>query len=103
MKVLIYGRDTCKFCNKAKKLAEFCKENLEGFDFKIDYNNGKGWQAAELATKFNNPDIKSVPQIFTDGRHIGGYTEFDAWLKNQATRGRLEFKFKEECKNGKIS
>lgn len=103
MKVLIYGRDTCKFCNKAKKLAEFCKENLEGFDFKIDYNNGKGWQAVELAEKFDNPDIKSVPQIFADGRYIGGYTEFDAWLKNQATRGRLEFKFKEECKNGKIS
>ena len=106
VKVIIYGRDSCKFCNKAKKLAQFCKENLEGFEYEIDYNEGKGWQAAELAEKFDNPDIKSVPQIFADGRYIGGYTEFDLWLKNQATRGRLEFKYKskkEECKNGCIS
>lgn len=94
VKVIIYGRDSCKFCNKAKKLAEFCKENLEGFEYEIDYNEGKGWRAVELAEKFANPDIKSVPQIFADGRYIGGYTEFDLWLKNQATRGRLEFKFK---------
>lgn len=58
MRVLIYGRDTCKFCNKAKKLAEFCK---------------------------------SVPQIFADGRYIGGYTEFDLWLRNKVARGRIEF------------
>lgn len=90
-KVIIYGRESCKFCNKAKKLAQFCKENLEGFDFKIDYNNGKGWQAAELAEKFDNPDIKSVPQIFADGRHLGGYTEFDLWLRNEVARGRIEF------------
>lgn len=90
-KVIIYGRDSCKFCNKAKKLAEFCKENLDGFDFKIDYNNGKGWQAAELAEKFNNPGIKSVPQIFADGRYIGGYTEFDLWLRNEVARGWIEF------------
>ena len=94
-KVIIYGRDTCKFCNKAKKLAEFCKENLEGFEYIIDYNEGKGWQAVALSEKLGF-EVKSVPQIFADGRHIGGYTEFDAWLKNQATRGRLEFKFKEE-------
>ena len=59
MKVLIYGRDSCKFCNKAKKLAEFCKENLEGFEYEIDYNEGKGWRAVELAEKFANPDINS--------------------------------------------
>lgn len=95
MEIVIYGRDTCKFCNKAKKLAEFCKENLVGFEYEIDYNEGKGWQAVALSEKLGF-EVKSVPQIFIDGRHIGGYTEFDLWLKNQATRGRLEFKFKEE-------
>lgn len=100
MVVVIYGRDSCKFCNKAKQLAQFCKENLKGFEYKIDYNNGKGWQAAALSEKLGL-EVKSVPQIFADGRYIGGYTEFDLWLKNQATRSRLEFKFKkEECKNG---
>lgn len=90
MKVLIYGRDTCKFCSKAKKLAEFCKENLEGFDFKIDYNNGKGWQAVALSEKLGF-EVKSVPQIFVDARYIGGYTEFDLWLRNKVARGRIEF------------
>ena len=95
MRVLIYGRDTCKFCNKAKKLAFFCSENIENFKFEVDYNNGNGWQAADLSEKLGF-EVKSVPQIFADDRYIGGYTEFDLWLKNQATRGRLEFKFKEE-------
>lgn len=96
-KVIIYGRDSCKFCNKAKKLAEFCKENLEGFEYEIDYNEGKGWKAVELAEKFGNQDIKSVPQIFADGRHIGGYTEFDAWLRNEIALNKIDFK--REVKN----
>lgn len=92
MKILIYGRDSCKFCNKAKKLAQFCKENLEGFEYEIDYNEGKGWQAVELAEKFGNQDIKSVPQIFADGRHLGGYAEFDAWLRNEIALNKIDFK-----------
>ena len=92
MRVLIYGRDSCKFCNKAKKLAQFCKENLEGFEYEIDYNQGKGWQAVELAEKFANPDIKSVPQIFVNGRHLGGYAEFDAWLRNEIALNKIDFK-----------
>lgn len=92
MKILIYGRDSCQFCNKAKRLAAFCKEKVENFEFEVDYNHGKGWQAVELAEKFSNPEIKSVPQIFADNRYLGGYTEFDLWLRNEITRGRLRFK-----------
>lgn len=99
MKVLIYGRDSCKFCNKAKKLAEYMASVANSFEYEVDYNNDNGWQAVALSEKLGF-EVKSVPQIFVDGRHLGGYTEFDLWLKNQATRGRLEFKFKEECKNG---
>lgn len=78
-------------------MRNFAKKSVEGFDFKIDYNNGKGWQAAELAEKFGNQDIKSVPQIFADGRHIGGYTEFDAWLRNEIALNKIDFK--REVKN----
>ena len=97
MKVLIYGRDSCKFCNKAKQLAEFCKENLEGFEYIIDYNEGKGWQAVALSEKLGF-EVKSVPQIFVDGRHLGGYTEFDAWLRNEIALNKIDFK--REVENG---
>lgn len=56
----------------------------------MDYNNSNGWQAVALSEKLGF-EVKSVPQIFVDGRHLGGYTEFDLWLRNEVARGWIEF------------
>ena len=90
-KVIIYGRDSCKFCNKAKKLAEYMASVANSFEYEVDYNNGDGWQAVALSKKLGF-DVKSVPQIFADGRHLGGYTEFDAWLRNEIALNKIYFK-----------
>lgn len=66
MSVNIYGKSGCSFCEKSKTLCELygleyeyidCTFNEDALDFLIE--NG----------------FRSVPQIYVDGTHIGGYTE----------------------------
>tara|TARA_R110000772_G_scaffold145543_2_gene255584 strand:- start:1349 stop:1561 length:213 start_codon:yes stop_codon:yes gene_type:complete len=51
---------------------------------KIDEN-----EAAKNTLLTEVPHAKSVPQIFIDGRHIGGLNEFVAW-KEQTNGGALQ-------------
>lgn len=71
MKILIYGKPGCKFCEESKIL---CFEKQLQFEYKqldIDYNRG---QLQELA-----PGFETFPQIFimNDGfaEHVGGFNE----------------------------
>lgn len=90
MNVIIYGRDSCKYCKRAKTLAEQCRHWLKGFEYTVDYNNGNGWSAVALS-QYLGIEVKTVPQIFADGKHLGGFTEFEAYLKNRAARHQIEF------------
>lgn len=90
MNVIIYGRDSCKYCKRAKALAEQCRHWLKGFEYTVDYNNGNGWSAADLSHKLGI-EVTTVQQIFADGKHLGGFMEFEAYLKNRAARHQIEF------------
>lgn len=61
------------------------------FEYEVDYNNDNGWQAVALSEKLGF-EVKSVPQIFVDARYIGGYAEFDAWLRGEIARNRIDFR-----------
>lgn len=64
----IYGKDNCYWCKEAKSLAE-------RYDIAytyIDASNEEGLREFKEAV----PLAKTVPQIFWDGRHIGGYNDF---------------------------
>lgn len=64
----IYGTPRCKYCDNAKKELEV--RGLE-YDY-LDITD----QAlrAELDSKLSAP-ARSVPQVFIDNAHIGGYAE----------------------------
>lgn len=71
--LVIYGKDDCFYCNQAKKLAD---EN----GMKYEYKNVKQFDLlAELKSLF--PDVKTVPQIWIDDQHVGGYDEFKKYVK----------------------
>lgn len=66
--ITIYGHNQCMYCKEAKKLCE-----AEGVEF-------------EYLNLMDNPEyhedlekligrVKTIPQIFIDGEHIGGYSE----------------------------
>ena len=81
--VIIYGRPKCEWCERA---LELCKQ------FKIEYEYKSITNSVfkeELIEKL--PDVKKVPQIWWDQRHIGGFSELADEIEN--TRGGVEYGF----------
>lgn len=73
MKVEIYTKDFCIWCDRAKGLLnahsiEFNEIDLSDDDTRIKFYENIG----------NN--VKTVPQIFIDGERIGGYQDLREWL-----------------------
>jgi glutaredoxin 3 len=64
-KVEIYTKDWCPFCGRAVALLESKGVAFDEYD--IDRDSTK---RAEMIDRANGR--RTVPQIFIDGRHIGG-------------------------------
>lgn len=73
--ILIYSKDDCSFCDKAKTLL---KDNNYSYREK---NIADPDVRQELLTIL--PDVKTVPQIFIDSKHIGGYTDLEKYFGEQ--------------------
>lgn len=73
LKILIYGKPTCVYCDRAKDL---CSRKFGEFEYK-DVTEPKN--LAELKTKV--PNVKTVPQIFVDDGFIGGYDDFKDFVE----------------------
>ena len=71
----IYGTTDCDFCDKAKSLLATYEKD---YTF-IDVVENEDITAA-FFKKF--PNVRTVPQIEWEGKHIGGYTELSEWLKD---------------------
>ncbi len=73
MKVEIYTKDLCIWCDRAKGLL-----NAHSIDFnEIDLSEDD--KRAKFYENIGN-NVKTVPQIFIDGQRIGGYQDLRAWL-----------------------
>lgn len=71
MKIKIYGKPLCPYCEKAKSLAssfgeyEYVDIIAEGID-------------KEKLSEICGREVNRVPQIFVNDILVGGYTEFAA-------------------------
>ena len=77
-RVIIYSKDNCPYCVKAKMLLQ-----KKGFDFeeiKITSDKLKEEMIAKSGGRM------TVPQIFIDGKHIGGCDD----LYELETKGELK-------------
>ena len=74
-KVLIYTGPMCNFCSAAKHLLNKKKISYEDID--IGYDEKK---KEEMLKKSNG--AKTIPQIFIEEKHIGGYVELRELEKN---------------------
>lgn len=72
MTILIYSKPNCSFCVKAKNLLNI--KNL-AFNEKI---LGKDFTKEQLLDIL--PNVKTLPQIQINGKHIGGYRELETYL-----------------------
>jgi glutaredoxin 3 len=69
-KIQMYSKKNCPFCVRAKALLD-----RKGIPYEIVDAEGNDELRAWLAEASGQ---KTVPQIFVDGRPLGGFTDIDA-------------------------
>lgn len=72
---LIYSKPNCQYCEKAKRLI-----GIQGDSYQEILVDDK--TKPELLAKV--PHARSVPQIFLDDTHIGGFTDLEAFYTTRA-------------------
>ena len=80
MFAVIFGRSGCPYCVRAKELADKLTAERDDFNYRYVDIQAEGITKADLEKTAGKP-VNTVPQIFLDQQHIGGYTEFAAWTK----------------------
>ena len=71
----MYTRPTCFWCVRAKHLLE-----SKGISYRdLDINNDD----LRKELKIKAPGIKTIPQIFKDGKRIGGYEDIVEYFKDK--------------------
>lgn len=71
---VIYSKPNCPFCTKAKDLLEVVGEDY------IELNVQEG-NNLEALTNILGYSPKTVPQIWDEDEHIGGYEELKIYMR----------------------
>jgi len=74
MKVEIYSKPNCVFCDKTKIQLKKYLPKIYMLD--VDYSR------EDFFKKF--PNAKTFPQIIINQEHIGGYAELKRWLDKKS-------------------
>ena len=75
--VELYVREECIFCDKAIILYErYLRE--QGYDMEMYHLIGE--QSKDAMVERIGCDVKTVPQVFVNGKYIGGYDDFYIWI-----------------------
>ena len=73
MKVLIYTKDNCIWCDRAKILLDSKKISYNEIDLSDDSERLKFYEKI-------GDNVKTVPQVFIDGKRIGGFQDLKVFL-----------------------
>jgi len=77
MKAIVWSKDTCPFCDQAKALL-----TQRGIAYE-ERQIGAGYTREQLLEAV--PTARTVPQIFLNNQHIGGFTELKKHFQGQAS------------------
>jgi glutaredoxin 3 len=73
MKAVVWSKNSCPFCVQAKALLE-----ARGIEYE-ERNVSKDWTREQLLEAV--PTARTLPQIFLDDEHIGGFTDLRSLLR----------------------
>ena len=76
MTAIVWSKDNCAFCDQAKALLE--QRNIAYEERKI----GNGYTREDLLAAV--PTARTVPQIFVNNNHVGGFTELRKYIEETA-------------------
>ncbi len=79
--IIIYSKDYCPYCVKAKQLLSIKKQKFTEKDIGKD-------AAARDEMQAKAPTARTVPQIFIGDTHVGGYDDLEA-LNNKGELDKL--------------
>lgn len=79
MEAIVYSKDFCGFCDRAKRLLE-----MKGIKYE-ERKIGHGWTKEQLLEHV--PTARTVPQIFLDGLYVGGYDELKKKFDQETVGG----------------
>ena len=82
-KIIMYSGPMCNFCEAAKRLLERNKLKYEVIDISTEES-----LRDEMIKKSNGK--RTIPQIFFENHHIGGYVELRELEKNNKLLSSLE-------------
>lgn len=77
-KIIIYSTATCPYCDRAKDLLK--SKNVSFEEIRVDLSEDKRLEMEKLSGR------RTVPQIFINDQHIGGFTDLAALQ----TAGKLD-------------
>ena len=67
----IYTKDNCSWCTKAKEILR--ENNITYKEHNIDEDHTSKMVLKALR-------LKTVPQIWNDDLHLGGYRQLESWI-----------------------
>ena len=82
MEIVIYSKNNCVFCTKAKHLVktlglDYTEKKMEEFD------------SPQAMLEDIGKQVRTMPQIIIDDKHIGGYNELVEYFND---KGLVNFK-----------
>jgi glutaredoxin 3 len=99
MEVIVYSKTDCPFCVRAKEWFDshgftYTENKLDDEEQRLAFYQRLNGVQENLTKGSENRPVNSVPQIFIDGKHIGGYDQLiqkaDTLLKKKSG-GLTEF------------
>ena len=84
MKIVIYSKNNCQFCNKAKHMIKSLGLEYEEKSLEKDFDS----DSTKLIEDIGKP-VRTMPQIKIDGQLIGGYNQL---IEHFADKGKVNFK-----------
>ena len=84
MKIVIYSKNNCQFCTKAKHMIKSLGLEYEEKSLEKDFDS----DPTKLIEDIGKP-VRTMPQIKIDGELIGGYNQL---IEHFADRGKVNFK-----------
>lgn len=73
MKAVVWSKDNCQFCVKAKTLLD-----IKGVPYE-ERKIGEGWTKEQLLDAV--PTARTVPQIFLDSVYVGGFDQLKKYFE----------------------
>lgn len=84
MEIVIYSKNNCVFCTKAKELVKNLGLEYEEKNLEKDFDSNPVKLIEDIGKK-----VMSMPQIKIDGKLVGGYNQL---LEYFVEEGKINFK-----------